>query len=95
VPILGAGKFGYAYVAGLNLRSSADAVIALDDPGIPLPPAAGAAIFAGAKGQPGSNHPGLGGNVLLVDGRVESWGTGAQGPLIAPGGGRFLAAHSH
>lgn len=86
----GSGQAGYAYVAGLRKDADGQAMLASDAQVNTDAKPQGARVFSDQDSGPGGNHGKAGGNVLFVDGHVETLGTKATHDLLPPPGAKLL-----
>ena len=76
----------YAYVMGLKRDAPADAMMVSDAQVNTRAKTAGEALFSASGSAPGANHGPTGGNLLFVDGHVESAGPLAPRTMLPPPG---------
>jgi len=79
-------RISYAYYMGLKRDASPDAPLVSDEQCDAQPKRKGDALFSGTGKAPGHNHRGYGGNVLFVDGHVETGDALALRDLAIPTG---------
>ena len=79
-------RIGYAYYMGLTRDSSPDAPLVSDVQTNTKTKHKGDALFSTSGAAPGNNHRRFGGNVLFVDGHVETGDTIATRDLEVPPG---------
>lgn len=82
--------FGYAYVSGLKKDGDSRRMLASDAQVNALPKSKDVPLFSANEKGAGSNHGPSGGNVLFVDGHVETLGAGASGDFNLPPGAVLL-----
>ena len=82
--------FGYAYVSGLKKDGDGRRMLASDAQVNTAPKSKGVPLFSANEKGAGSNHGPSGGNMLFVDGHVETLGTGASGDFHLPPGAVLL-----
>jgi len=85
----GSGHAGYAYVMGLGKETSGQTMLASDAQVNGDAKSEGVRIFSDTNG-PGNNHGKAGGNILFVDGHVETSGLQATHDLRLPPGAMLL-----
>ncbi len=78
--------FGYAYVSGLKKDADGRQMLASDSQVNTSLKSNGAPLFSTDGKGAGSNHAAGGGNVLFVDGHVETFGTATPFDLTLPPG---------
>ena len=83
-------RISYAYYMGLNRDSSPDAPLVSDAQVDAHPKRMGEPLFSATGKAPGNNHRAYGGNVLFVDGHVETGGASALRDLNIPNGAVLL-----
>jgi prepilin-type processing-associated H-X9-DG protein len=76
----------YAYYMGLSRTAPAGAPLVSDAQVDQNAKRQGDAVFSGAGAAPGNNHRKFGGNVLFVDGHVETGDNAAMRDLPIPAG---------
>jgi len=79
-------RISYAYYMGLTRASSPDNALVSDAQIDVHPKQKGDTLFSTTGSGPGCNHRGYGGNVLFVDGHVETGDSLAQRNLPIPSG---------
>ncbi|MEA3211507.1 MAG: hypothetical protein QOE70_4564 [Chthoniobacter sp.] len=83
-------RCSYAYVMGLKKGSAPDAPLASDGQDGDTSKVTGKPLFSVSGKAPGNNHRGSGGNLLFVDGHVESWEALAARDFVLPAGAVLL-----
>ena len=83
-------RISYAYYMGLKRSDSPDAPLVSDAQVDVHAKQKGDAIFSATGKAPGNNHRGYGGNVLFLDGHVETIDTTAPRDLAIPSGAVLL-----
>lgn len=83
-------RISYAYCAGLKRNSSPGALLAADALVNPRTVLQGDVLFSTNGSAPGNNHRASGGNLLFVDGHVETMVPVAQHSLEIPSGAKLL-----
>ena len=83
-------RISYAYCAGLRRDADPGTLLAADALANPRATLQGDALFSTTGSAPGSNHRTAGGNVLFVDGHVETPGPIAPHALPVPPGATLL-----
>ena len=83
-------KISYAYSSGLRREAAPGAILVADALTDTLGKREGEALFSTQGSGPGSNHRRYGGNVLFVDGHVETFPATAPRELRPPAGAALL-----
>jgi prepilin-type processing-associated H-X9-DG protein len=83
-------RISYAYCAGLKRDSDPGALLVADRLANPRLVLKGDALFSLSGTGAGSNHRKLGGNLLFVDGHVETAPAIAERPVSIPAGATLL-----
>ena len=83
-------RISYAYCEGLSRDSAPDTLLVADSLLNPRTTLKGDALFSSNGSAPANNHRSMGGNLLFVDGHVESMPPFASHSLVFPSGATLL-----